>query len=241
MPQRFLLDRRRPAAYLAPVLVAWIVAGCGPKAAPPLLSPAAAPATLDQVRAWVAETTPTGYRLQRFRWQLRDDRGAAGGRGTIRFAAPDSVRLDVAGPFGAGRAAAVVVGDSAVWTDPKDAIERLVPSYPLMWALFGVARLPPPDADLSGQRDSTSTAWRYVSGADTVAYARTAGAAPHLLTEVRQGSKLIGRVDATLGADGRPVSARLTVPSVPARLDLTFTTSTTPPAFASDLWLPGQR
>ena len=241
MPQRFLLDRRAGFLYLASVLRAPVLAACGARASPPLVSPASGPVSAVELRAWVGETAPTGYRLQRFRWQLRDDRGAAGGRGTIRFAAPDSVRLDVAGPFGAGRAAAVVVGDSAVWTDPQDAIARLVPSYPLMWAMFGVARLPAPGAAVTGGKDSTTTTWRYVSGADTVAYARTAGAVPHLLAEVRQGPKVIGRVDATLGADGRPVTARLTVPSVPARLDLTFTASTTPPAFTPDLWLPGQR
>ena len=236
MLQRFLLDRRCTVLYLASGLVA-----CGPKPLSPLVAPAAPPATRDQVGAWVQATVPAGYRLQRFKWQIRDDRGAAGGRGTVRYAAPDTVRLDVAGPFGAGRAAAVVVGDSALWTDPPDAIARLVPSYPLMWAMFGMARLPPADAALVGSSDSAATAWRYAAGGDTVSYVRTAGSPGHLLAEVREGPRLIGRVDATLGADGRPVSARLTVPSVPARLDLTFTTSATPPAFTPDLWLPGQR
>ena len=235
MLQRFLLDQRGTALYLALVL-----AGCAPKVEAPLVAPMAGPVSPEQARAWVAETAPTGYRLQRFRWQIRDERGAAGGRGTVRFAAPDSVRLDVAGPFGAGRAAAVVIGDSASWTDPPDAIARLVPSYPLMWAMFGVARMPAPGAVITGSRDSTVTAWRYVTGTDTIAYARTSGSAAHLLAEVREGPKLIGRVDATLGPDGRPVAARLTVPSVPARLDLTFTASVTPPAFTPDLWLPGQ-
>ena len=236
MLQRFLLDRRRAVTYLA-----LGIAACGPKRVESLVSPAAGPVSREQVASWVRQTAPTGYRLQRFRWQLQDERGAAGGRGTVRFAMPDSVRLDVAGPFGAGRAAAVVVGDSAVWTDPPDAIARLVPSYPLMWALFGTARMPDPAATLRGSETAAATSWQYASGADTVAYVRTAGEKPHLLTEVRQGSKLIGRVDATLGPDGRPVTARLTVPSVPARLDLTFTTSTTTPAFTPDIWLPGQR
>lgn len=235
MLQRFLLDRRATAFYLVAGL-----AGCTPKPPPSVVSPDVGPATREQVEGWVREIAPPGYLLQRFKWQLRDDRGAAGGRGTIRFAAPDSLRLDVAGPFGAGRAAAVVVGDSAVWTDPPDAIARLVPSYPLMWAMFGAARLPERGAALSGRRAGTTTEWRYVTGRDTIAYAYLAGAPEHLLAEVRQGSRLIGRVDATLGPDRRPTSARLTVPSVPARLDLTFTASTSPAAFAHDLWLPGQ-
>jgi hypothetical protein len=235
MLQRFLLDRRGAALYLAVAL-----AGCGPKAPSALVAPEAGPVSDADVRSWVRETWAAGHRLDRFRWQLRDERGAAGGRGTVRFAAPDSVRLDVAGPFGAGRAAAVVVGDSAVWTDPPDAIARLVPSYPLMWAMFGMARMPPAGAELTGRRDSAATTWRYIAGRDTVAYARTTGSAAHLLAEVRQAGRVVGRVDATLGADGRPLSARLTVPSVPARLDLTFTSSATPPAFTPDLWRPGQ-
>ncbi len=235
MLQRFLIDRHGVLIYLVLGLAA-----CGPKRVESLVSPAAGPVTREQVAGWVAATAPTGYRLQRFRWQLQDERGAAGGHGSVRFAQPDSVRLDIAGPFGAGRAAAVVIGDSAAWTDPPDAIARLVPSYPLMWALFGAARMPAPNATLRGTETAVSTAWQYVSGIDSVAYVHMTGAQSHLLTEVRQGAKLLGRVDATLGPDGRAVSARLTVPSVPARLDLTFTASTTPPAFTPDIWLPGQ-
>ena len=133
-----------------------------------------------------------------------------------------------------------MVGDSAVWTEPPDAISRLVPSYPLMWAMFGAARLPDRSAVLTGGQNGATTEWRYVTGADTIAYVHVTGAPSHLLAEVRQAGRLIGRVDATLGSDRRPTSARLTVPSVPARLDLTFTASTSPTAFARDLWLPGQ-
>jgi len=107
--------------------------------------------------------------------------------------------------------------------------------------MFGMARMPGAEAVLAGSSDSATTAWRYAMGGDTISYVRTDASPRHLLAEVREGPRLIGRVDATLGPDGRPVSARLTVPSVPARLDLTFTTSATPPAFTPDLWLPGQR
>ncbi len=235
MLQRVLFDRRIARLYVVAALAA-----CTPRTPTALIPPEVGPATAGQVAEWVRSTQPTGYLMQRFKWQLRDERGAAGGRGTLRFAAPDSVRLDVAGPFGAGRAAAVVVGDSARWTEPQDAIARLVPSYPLMWAMFGTAREPAPSDQLRGIQTPTSAAWQYVSGGDTTSYARIAGAPGHLLTEVRHGRTLVGRVDATLGPDGRPVSARLTVPSVPAQLDLTFSASTTPPVFAHDLWLPGQ-
>ncbi|HEU4830004.1 MAG TPA: hypothetical protein VFT04_12490 [Gemmatimonadales bacterium] len=184
---------------------------------------------------WVAASRPAGHRTVRFRWQLQDDRGAAGGRGTARIAAPDSVRLDVVGPLGAGRGAAVVVGDSARWTDPPDIIERLVPSYPLMWAMFGVERMPPSDAALRGSSDSAGTAWQWAAGSDTVTYLRRIAPA-RLIAESRQAGRIVGRVETELGPDGRPTISRLTVPSVPARLTLTFTASAPSESFPPDLW-----
>ena len=60
-----------------------------------------------------------------------------------------------------------------------------------------------------------------------------------MITEVRRGGELVGRAEATLDTAGAPVRARLTVPSVPARLDLTFL-STTRANFAADIWAPRQ-
>jgi hypothetical protein len=232
MPQRFHVDPRRAGAYLGLACLA-----CAPRQPAALVPNSAAPIDRRQVGAWVTETHPEGHRTIRFRWQLQDDRGAAGGRGSARVAAPDSVRLDVVGPLGAGRGAAVVVGDSARWTEPPDVIERLVPSYPLMWAMFGVERMPPEGAALRGSADSASVAWQWAIGPDTVSYVRRLGPA-RLLAESRQGGRLVGRVETEFGPDGRPVTSRLTVPSVPARLTLTFTGSAASEPFATDLWRP---
>jgi hypothetical protein len=199
---------------------------------------AAAPVERAQVEAWSAGNVARGHQLHRFRWQLRDERGAAGGRGTARLAAPDSVRLDVSGPLGAGRGSAVVVADTALWTDPEDVIERLVPSYPLMWAMFGLVRLPPEGVSLRGFADSSITSWESADGPDTVAYVRQRSPA-RLLAEVRSAGQVVGRVETELGADGRPTASRLTVPSVPARLDITFTSSTASEPFPDTLWRPG--
>ncbi|HEU4681128.1 MAG TPA: hypothetical protein VFS51_05245, partial [Gemmatimonadales bacterium] len=97
------------------------------------------PVTTQEVSKWVSASTPADSRLHRFKWLFQDERGSAGGRGSARIVPPDSLRFDVAGPFGSGAASAVVIGDRAVWTEPPDAIARLVPNYPLMWAMFGVA------------------------------------------------------------------------------------------------------
>ena len=234
MPQRFRVDRRSAAAYLAVFTLA-----CTPKAPAPLGPLDMAPVSRDQVAQWVAGTAPVGYRTVSFKWRWQDERGSAGGRGSARVAGPDSVRLDMAGPLGAGRSAGVVVGDSALWTDPPDAIERIVPSYPLMWALFGVARMPADGAVLRGLADSTVTSWQAVTGTDTVVYVRTR-AKPALLTEVRQAGKVLGRVETTFDSLGQLATSRLTVPSLPARLDITFTSSASTAAFPPNLWMSGR-
>jgi hypothetical protein len=152
-------------------------------------------------------------------------------------ASPDSLRFDVAGPFGSGAASAVVVADQAVWTEPPDAIAKLVPNYPLMWAMFGVAWMPPPEAELRGLSKDSVTIWQYAGPTDTVQYARTAGNPVKFFAEVRRAGEVIGRAETTLKPDGAPIKARLTVPSVPAKLDLTFL-STSRATFAPEIWLP---
>ena len=222
-----------------PVLLAYLgLVGAACRSAPgPVIPEAAQSVSRTQVTEWVAVTVPTESRLYRFKWLFQDERGSAGGRGSTRIVPPDSLRFDVAGPFGSGAASAVVVGDRAVWTEPPDAIARLVPNYPLMWAMFGVARMPPEGMELRGISQDSTTAWQYAGATDTVQYARTAGDPIRFVAEVRQAGKLIGRAETTLRPDGVPIKARLTVPSAPAKLDLTFL-STTRATFAPDIWLP---
>jgi hypothetical protein len=194
----------------------------------------------ETVAAWVSSTLPSDHQLYRFKWLLRDERGSAGGRGSVRVAPPDSLRFDVAGPFGSGTASAVVVGDTALWTEPADAISRLVPNFPLMWAMFGIARGPEGGVALHGLTHNSTRAWQYAGSADTVEYALTSGDSGRLIAEVRQSGKLIGRAETTLASDGTPLKARLTVPSAPAQLDLTFL-STARDTFAPDIWIPRHR
>jgi hypothetical protein len=231
MGQCVRLDRPALLVYFG-----WVAAGCRSEPGP-LVPVGAQPVSEADVAAWVASTLPTDHQLYRFKWLFRDERGSAGGRGSVRIAPPDSLRFDVAGPFGSGAASAVVVGEQAVWTQPADAIARLVPNYPLMWAMFGVARLPPSGASLRGISDGATTAWEYAGPLDTVVYVRTVGNSGRFAAEVRQSGKLLGRAETTTAADGHPLKARLTVPDPPAQLDLTFL-STTRDSFAPDIWLP---
>ena len=220
-----------------PVVLAYLgSAGAGCRSAPePVVPEAAVVVDPAEIAPWVAATLPPEHRVYRFKWLLRDERGSAGGKGAVRVAPPDSLRLDVAGPFGSGAASAVVVGDRAIWTEPADAIARLVPNYPLMWAMFGVARWPPEHAGVRALSTPSTRAWQYAGASDTVEYSRPISGSGEFVAEVHQGGELIGRAETTLDSTGAPLKARLTVPSAPAQLDLTFL-SITRDSFAPDLW-----
>src|SRR5436190_10554853 len=231
MPQCVRLDRQLLLVYLG-------VAGWACRNAPgPLLPVAAQPVSRPQVLAWVDSTRIHGQQLYRFKWLFRDERGSAGGRGSARIAPPDSLRFDVAGPFGSGAASAAVVGDRALWAQPPDAVKKLVPNYPLMWAMFGIARIPDEGAALRGLVHGDVISWRYDGATDTVQYLRTTGKSAKLIAEVRHAGKVVGRAEATLDASGTPLAARLVVPTVPAKLNLTFL-STARAHFAPDIWTP---
>ena len=154
----------------------------------------------------------------------------------MRLALPDSVRFDAVGALGVGRAAAFVVGDSALWAEPEKDVEKLVPSYPLFWAMLGVARPPAPGSNVRRFADGTLTAWQFSLGQDTVEYVRENGAVPRLLAEVRQAGKTLARVETKFGPDGLPTSSRLVVVRPPSRLDLTFYQNMKAAPFAPDIW-----
>lgn len=229
MGQRVRLDRPVALFYLALV-------GTGCVHAPaPVIPVALTSVSLDSTMAWSGATAPAGRWLHRFKWQYQDDRSAQGGRGSAHIAGPDSIRFDVAGPLGVSPAAALIVGDTARWVRPEDAIQKLVPSYPLMWALFGVARAPADATPILAGRAGTTDVWRAVAGADTIDWSRSAH---RLVAEVRRGGAVVGRAECRFGPDGQVSTARLTMPAVPARLDLTFTLSEASARFPADVWRP---
>jgi hypothetical protein len=230
MPQRFLVDRGGLVTYLALTLAA-----C--RGTPGMLVPAgAAPVSRQQVGQWVTATVPTEHRLHKFKWLFQDERSSAGGRGSARIAPPDSLRFDAAGPFGSGAGAAAVVGDTPLWAEPPDAVKKLVPNYPLMWAMFGVARLPSGTDSLRGLAQGSVIAWQYAGATDTVDYVRTTGGKNgKLVAEVRHAGSVVGRAETTLDSSGAPLTARLVVPGAPAKLNLTFL-STARADFAPETW-----
>ena len=83
-------------------------------------------------------------------------------------------------------------------------MKKLVPNYPLLWAMFGIARLPAEGEELRGVSDAEVTAWQYVTGGDTVTMSEPWASSVKLVTEVRHGSKVVGRAETTLDRRGAP-------------------------------------
>lgn len=240
-PQRFLLDRLPLVTYLAVA-----AAGCGPNLGPTLQTVVPvniAPADSAQVAQWVAATEPASNRSHRFKWVFRHPDENVGGGGSARIAPPDSLRLDMAGPLGARRTSGMVIGDDEQWVTREEVLDKIIPSYPLLWAMLGVARRPPAVATVRAvQQGDSLAAWEYAAGADTVEYVRVGGKAPALKALVRQDGRIVGRVETLFGTDGVPVSSRLYLPDGPSRLDITFTENSTPATFKPEIWVrPEQR
>lgn len=231
MVLRLSVDRLMAAAYLGIGL-----SGCG--GLPGSVVPAGAvPATADLAAAWAAQTRTGQPVLHQFRWKFREATGgSAGGPGSARITPGDSLRFDAAGPLGTGRGSAFVIGDEPQWAEPEEDVQKLVPNYPLLWAMLGVARMPVPAGEVTRFEDDRLLAWRFVNGADTVEYAWIAGTEPRLIADVRQAGKRVGRVETTFKADGGLKSSRLDVPSGPARLDINFVSSRKATGFDPDIW-----
>lgn len=211
-------------------------AGCTPGLAPLPVPTGLAPASVADATVWAESTRPQDSRDIRFGFQFRDERGSGGGSGRARLAIPDSIRFDVRGPLGSFRASAFVAGDTAIWAEPAEDVEKLVPHYPLFWAMLGIARPPEPGSAVRTFADSTVTAWQFVSGGDTVEYVRLDAPAGRLLAEARRDGRRIGRVETSFGPNGLPAKSRLIVPSGPARLDLTFSQNAKAGTFAPETW-----
>ena len=231
MPQHFRLDRLSRFLYLC------LMAACAKPAAS--IAPGAMPSmSAQEAGRWADGTAPTGHQVTRFRWLFNNGEASVGGLGSARVAGPDSMRFDIAGRGGSRGAAAMVIGDRAQWVQPPDVIAQLIPSYPLMWAMFGVMRPPPPGARVRGTQQGGRTALEWVQGADTVRYAWLASGPGTVQAQWQRAGITMGLVETRLDADGAPVSARLTVPSVPARLDLTIVADSSAPPFPPSVWAP---
>jgi hypothetical protein len=191
----------------------------------------------DSVTAWVGATGPTRPTALRFKWRYRDQRISGGGRGTARFAPPDSVRVDWATSFNFRTGAAVMVGDSLVWADPRQDFPDLPrPAVQVIWTALGLIRPPETAMAVYGGRDSAQTVWRYADGRDTIDFRLRATGPRTLESEWRRDRHVMARSRTVLGPAGLPESVRIDVPERPARIEFTTVAVDTTAAFLPALW-----
>lgn len=196
-----------------------------------------APVSRAQVDQWVAATVRDSVATRvRFRWNFLKENGNASGRGSAWIVPPDTLRLDFRGPLGSGSSAAAVVGEQEVWAVPEEDVRKLVPSFPILWAMLGRALPPTPGAALTAYSDQSVIGWRAVLGADTIDYLVTRRGRDQLVADVRFEGTALGRVVTTFDDAGRLATARLDIPSGPARLDLSFYDHRSVGSIPDSLW-----
>ena len=117
--------------------------------------------------------------------------------------------------------------------------KKLVPNYPLMWALLGVARLPEPRRLAAGADRGRDHCLAVRQRHDTVDYVRTTGKRASWSTEVRHAGKVVGRAETALDSAGcRSPPAWWCRARRPSSTSPSFPTARA--AFAPDIWTARQ-
>jgi hypothetical protein len=124
-------------------LLAPVVAGCVPRAH-------ALPGVPTR-EALPPIEIPAGHTRWVFDWKYEDPDIHASGDGALRAAYPDSARLDLFVGGGMGAGAAILIGDDLRAPGP-DALRRMIPPPPLLWAALGRLAVPPA-ADTTARLD----------------------------------------------------------------------------------------
>ena len=123
----------RPVRVACLTAAAIVATACVPKAHP--LRGVPTPAVIPPIEI------PTGHTRFVFDWKYEDPDIHASGDGAVRAAYPDSARLDLFVAGGMGGATAVLVGDDLRAPGP-DALRRIIPPAPLLWAALGRLAVP---------------------------------------------------------------------------------------------------
>ena len=223
----------KPLIFLAGVAA---VAGCAAGFPNPTVPTGLRPLPAADARMWARSTLPAKWILIRFSWRKRDSEGSNGGRGAIWFYPPDSLQVHVLASLGLFRGDAAVVGDSALWAEPKEHVERLVPSYQLLWAMIGVARPPGQGWIAESRQDTKSTSVLYTRASDTVRYVSIRAGEPRLETYVVVSGRPIGQSWTYYDQFRHLLRARLQVLTSPVLLDITFDSTTKQVSADKESW-----
>lgn len=234
MPQRFALARHTSRLYL--FLVGLLVApGC--RSPVRTIAPAGmSPVDAATVTAWAAPFAPQTRQRYVLVWTYRTASGAAKGRAAVRIAPPDSLRFDFRGPLGKS-GAAVVIGDSGIWSRPETDFRDILGAAPLFWAAFGMPRPPAKGSTVTGSEADGRRAWQYVVASDTFTFVVAAGSPKRILAELRREGKTVGLAEATFTVSGdRVASSKLDFPAAESRFSFTVDSVVSAEAFGPDTW-----
>lgn len=212
--------------------------GCAP-AVEPLGTPIPDPGP---VAARVAAgTRPVSPQQATFAWQLDESGSRAGGRGVVRYVAPERIRLDLFGPRGETYLAAALVGDE-YRLPPAASAQLTLPSPALLWSALGVLR-PPAGAQLLGAtREDSVVTLRYAlePGVELRAIAELSGGGARLRSVERIGrSGVLESVQLEYAPAGALSRTRYRDWSAYRDLVLDLETIKDVPQFPGEIWSPG--
>jgi len=193
--------RRAVAASLS------LVAACVRAPAPVAPAGGFVPVSPSDFRAMAARTTPDAFALLAIRWRYDDGDAPMHGRGAVRVAPPDSLRLDVGVPI-VGRATLVLAGDSA-WSKPAALVGQWMPSRAIVWAMFGVVRSPEDLASVESSQAADRRLYRVAAADGIVTTLELRGDTLLGATQAR-GERPIGRLALTRNSAGLIVRAEAT-------------------------------
>jgi hypothetical protein len=216
---------------------ALLLAGCAAVPEPagqPVADPAGMAASLQHA------TTPGSPQQATFDWTLDEQGSRVRGRGVIRYAAPERLRLDLFGPRGETYLAAALVGEE--FRLPAAATQGVaLPSPALLWSALGVIRPPAGAPLLSATLADSVVVLRYELGAgDVLEYRALHAAGATRLQQVerrgRRGALETLRLEYT--AEG--TLARTRYRDWAAYRDLVFETESIRDvtAFPEEIWRP---
>jgi hypothetical protein len=176
---------------------------------PAAVAPAGAfvPLSPAEFRAMAARTAPGAPMLLSIHWRYDDGDTPVSGRGAVRLAPPDSLRLDVGVPI-VGRATLVLAGDS-VWSQPGTLVRQVLPNRALVWAMFGVVRVPDSLASVEWSQAADRRLYR-VATADGLVTTLELRADTLLGATQARGARPVGRLALTRDPAGMIARAEAT-------------------------------
>ena len=204
---------------------------------PAVVAPAGAfvPAGRDALAAAERANGPRGHELTRLTWRFDDGRIQLAGNGSVRTAAPDSLRADIGAALGLGRATVIATGDAIV-AEPEHLVDQLVPDRFALWTVLGYLRAPTDGQTIEKSETGTRTAWRLTDRQGRVTLFDLTGGRLVMVTR-ETGGRTLTQLQLTRDpGTGAVQRARLTDYGRSTRLDVAIVRRESSEPFPPEVW-----